>query len=364
MKNDLKTCFLLLTCLVMVANTASAQSKKRNALSATPCMEVLHLFTAANVPSMAPQEEASVIITPGEEAPANLPGKGLAQHSMLYVGENNTRMCLVHSGKVIWTYQTGKGYEYDDVWMISNGNILFTRMKYVAVITPDKKVLWKKDFAESGPDHAEVHSCQPIGLDKIMFIVNAAKPKLYIVNYITGKTEVEREIPYQNADVRGVHGQFRRGRVTAQGTYLLSYLSQGKVVEYDKDFKEIWRYKTPKPWAAIRLKNGNTLITDENEWRSFEVTAKKETIWEFNCKTDLPKKYQFASAPQTCTRLANGNTIFTSRGQNGKGPQMIEVTKDKKVVWVLHDWKSVGDGTAVQVLNDPGVPEIPGQSEH
>jgi hypothetical protein len=43
---------------------------------------------------------------------------------------------------------------------------------------------------------------------------------------------------------------------------------------------------------------------------------------------------------------------------------MIEVTKDKKVVWVLHDWKTVGDGTAVQILDDPGVPEIPGQSEH
>lgn len=363
MKNTLKTCLLLITCLV-AANYAFAQNKKRTALSGTPCMDVLHLFTAANVPDMAPQEEPSVMITPGEEAPANLPGKGLAQHSMLYVGENNTRMSLINDGKVIWTYQTGKGYEYDDVWMISNGNILFTRMKYVAVITPDKKVLWKKDFAENGPEHAEVHSCQPIGLDKIMFVVNAAKPKLYIVNYKTGKTEVEREIPYKNADLRGVHGQFRRGRLTAQGTYLLSYLSQGKVVEYDKDFKEIWSYTTPKPWAAIRLKNGNTLITDENEWRSFEVNAKKETVWEFNCKTDLPPDYQFASAPQTCTRLANGNTIFTSRGENGKGPQMIEVTKDKKVVWVLHDWKNVGDGTAVQVLDDPGVPEIPGQSEH
>jgi outer membrane protein assembly factor BamB len=363
MKNPLKIYLLLVTCLV-ATNYAFAQNKKRTVLSGKPCMDVLHLFMAANVPNMAPQEEPSAMITPGEEAPANLPGKGLAQHSMLYVGENNTRMSLINDGKVIWTYQTGKGYEYDDVWMISNGNILFTRMKYVAVITPDKKVLWKKDFAENGPEHAEVHSCQPIGLDKIMFIVNSAKPKLYIVNYKTGKTEVEREIPYKNPDVRGVHGQFRRGRLTAQGTYLLSYLSQGKVVEYDKDFNEIWSYTTPKPWAAIRLKNGNTLITDENEWRSFEVNAKKETIWEFNCKTDLPSNYQFASAPQTCTRLANGNTIFTSRGENGKGPQMIEVTKDKKVVWVLHDWKSVGDGTAVQVLDDPGIPEIPGQSEH
>ena len=43
---------------------------------------------------------------------------------------------------------------------------------------------------------------------------------------------------------------------------------------------------------------------------------------------------------------------------------MIEVTPDKKIVWVLQDWKEIGDGTAVQILDDPGIPEIPGESEH
>ena len=38
-----------------------------------------------------------------------LPGNGLAQHPMLYVGENYTKMFLVNDGKVIWTYQTGPG---------------------------------------------------------------------------------------------------------------------------------------------------------------------------------------------------------------------------------------------------------------
>ena len=103
--------------------------------------------------------------------PAGLPGKGLAQHPMLYVGENYTKMFLVNDGKVIWTYQTGKGYEYDDVWMLSNGNILFTRMQYVAEITPDKKVVWRYDCDNStGTNHTEVHTCQPIGLDKVMFV--------------------------------------------------------------------------------------------------------------------------------------------------------------------------------------------------
>jgi hypothetical protein len=40
------------------------------------------------------------------------------------------------------------------------------------------------------------------------------------------------------------------------------------------------------------------------------------------------------------------------------------VTPDKKVVWVLQDWKEIGDATAVQILDDPGIPENPGDSLH
>lgn len=350
-------------CLLAAANALFAQKKK---MPPTPCMDVLPLFTAANVPAMAPEEEFAPLINSTEATPADLPGNGLAQHPMLYVGENCNRMSLVKDGKVIWTYNTGKGPEYDDVWMMSNGNILFTRMKYLAIITPDKKVLWRYDCNNSKDStHTEVHSAQPIGLNRVMFVVSGLPPKLMVINTKTGKTEVEQVLPSRQPPTVGdIHGQSRRARYTAQGTYLVCFLTMGRVVEYDRHFKEIWSYKTPKPWAALRLKNGNTLITDEADMATREVNKKGDIVWEFNCKTDLPAQYQFTSAPQTCTRLANGNTIFTSRGQDGKGPQLIEVTRDKKVVWVLHDWKNIGDGTALQVLDDPGVPEIPGQSEH
>jgi len=74
---------------------------------------------------------------------------------------------------------------------------------------------------------------------------------------------------------------------TAQGTYLLPFLQMDQVVEYDKDFKEIWRYPIKSPWAAVRLKNGNTLITDENDILTREVNPKGETVWELK-PDDLP----------------------------------------------------------------------------
>jgi hypothetical protein len=329
-------------------------------------MAQLSRFTAPEVPAMGPAEtESPTGKWTNAPAPASLPGNGLAQHPMLYVGENYTKMFLVNDGKVIWTYQTGKGYEYDDVWMLSNGNILFTRMQYVAEITPDKKVVWRYDCNTStNTDHTEVHTCQPIGLDRVMFVLNGLPPRLMVVNIKTGATEVNHELPYGLAfSTRNIHGQFRRARYTAQGTYLISYLSESNVVEFDKNFNEVWSYPIRSPWAAIRLKNGNTLITDEHDNLTREVNSKGETVWEFK-NTDLPEAYRFNQAPQTCTRLANGDTIFCSRGGSGKGPQLVEVTPDKKVVWVLQDWKTLGDATAVQILDDHGIPEIPGESQH
>jgi hypothetical protein len=250
--------------------------------------------------------------------------------------------------------------------MLSNGNILFSRMEYAEEITPDKKVVWRYDCSvPHGTNHTEIHICQPIGLDKVMVVVNGLPPHLKIINVKTGAVEVDHELPFtQPPNPNGIHGQFRRARVTAQGTYLVAVFGLGYVVEYDKKFNEIWKYKINSPWAALRLKNGNTLITDEKDSLTREVNRQGETVWEFDCKTDLPPEYQFASPPQSCTRLANGNTIFTSRGNNGKGPQLIEVTPEKKVVWVLQDWKDFDGITAVQILDDSGIPEIPGQSEH
>ncbi len=324
----------------------------------TPALKALPQFTAANVPVVGPEEipiDPPNWIVSTNETPADFPGNGLAQHPMLYIGEGCNKMFLINDGKIIWTYSTGKGWEYDDIWMMSNGNILFSRMAWAAEVTPQKKIVWRMD----APKGTEIHSVQPIGLDKVLVMQNGTPAKLMVINKKTGVVEVEHALP-STLTGEGVHGQFRRARITAQGTYLLPLLQMGKVIEYDKDFNEIWSYKIPKPWAAIRLKNGNTLISDESDELAREVNPKGETVWEFNLKTDLPPEIGF-SGSQSCVRLANGNTLFCSRADGGKRPQLVEVTPDKKVVWVLKDWKNLGPATAVQILDDPGVPENPGE---
>ncbi len=326
--------------------------------AAKPLMKVLPLFTAPDVPAMGPAEIGSPPLKNVRPVPPGLPGKGMAQHPMLYVGEGYNKILLVNKGKIIWTYSTGPGWEYDDVWMLSNGNILFSRMQYVAEVAPDKKVIWRFD----APPGTEIHTCQPIGLDKVLFIENGLPPHLMVVNTKTNAVEVDHVLPAPSmTDRKTVHAQFRRVRYTAQGTYLVPFLEMGKVIEYDNDFKEVWSYDVRSPWAAIRLKNGNTLITDEHDVTTTEVTPDKKIAWQISL-ADIPQQYQYGNS-QSATRLANGNTILCSRGGSNKGPQLVEVARDKRVVWVLQDWTHFGPATAVQILDDPGIPEKPGDSE-
>ena len=356
-----RLCAVAAACALVAASIpAITQAAPSASASSTPLMNVLDRFTASDVPALGPAEIAvSRSRNTNAVVGVNLPGKGLAQHPMPITGEGLNIIFLVNDGKVIWTYQTGGGWEYDDIWMLSNGNILITRMQYIAVVTPKKEVIWRYD----APSGTEIHGCQPIGQDKVFFVQNGLPPKVIIANIKTKEIVMQHDLPCQSLTNKGtVHAQFRRIRYTAQETYLVPFLSMNKVVEYDKNWKEVWRYDIRAPWAAIRLKNGNTLITDESENLTREVNPKKETVWEFS-NTDLPVEYRFLSAPQSCTRLANGNTIFCSRG-NGKGPQMVEVTPDKKVVWVMQDYRTFGPVSAVQVLDDPGIPENPGESEH
>lgn len=351
---------ILFACATMGAISAESRSAEgRVRFRTKSLLKVPSQFTAPNVPQMGPAETEAPPLKPGRPVPPGLPGRGMAQHPMLYVGEGYNKIFLVNHRRIVWTYSTGPGWEYDDVWMLSNGNVLFSRMQYVAEVTPDKKIVWRYD----APPGTEIHTCQPIGLDKVMFVENGLPPHLKVVNIRTQAVEVDHVLPAPSlTDRKTVHAQFRRARYTAEGTYLIPYLEMGRVVEYDKDFREIWSYDVHSPWAAVRLKNGNTLITDERDVTTLEVTPDKKVVWQIS-PSDLPEQYRYEDS-QSATRLANGNTILCSRGGRNQGPQLVEVDRNKKVVWVLEDWNHFGPATAVQILDEPGMPERPGDFEY
>jgi outer membrane protein assembly factor BamB len=236
--------------------------------------------------------------------PAALPGKGLAQHDFFYAGEAKTQdMYLVRKGKVVWEFHdpAGKG-EISDAVLLSSGNVLFAHQYGVKLIDRNKKVLWKYD----APPNTEIHTAQPIGKNRVLYVQNGDPAKVVVVNIVTGKIEREFVVPVK--DPKSVHGHFRHARLTAAGTLLVAHMDMGKVVEYDSTGKELWS-NTPggSVWSADRLKNGNTLIAGGGRVR--EVNPAGATVWEFT-SADVPD-YLFNSI-QIAQRLPNGNTLINT----------------------------------------------------
>ena len=190
-------------------------------------------------------------------APAELPGKGLAQHPFFYAGEDKVQsMFLVKDGKIAWshTMPDSRG-EISDAFLRANGNILFAHQFGITELLPQKTIVWHIDASPG----CEIHTAQPLAGQRVMYVENGDPARLKVVSKASGKTDLEFTLPVKQP--KGVHGQFRHARMTEQGTFLVAHMDLGKVSEYDGTGKEVWSVDVPSPWSASRLPGGNTLIT-------------------------------------------------------------------------------------------------------
>jgi len=296
-----------------------------------------------------------------------LPGNGLMQHDFLYAGEWDMRkphaqsLFLVRNGKVVWQYSiplrtaTGGVQEFDDATLLSNGNIVYACMSGAGIITPEKNIIWQFIC----PPGTETHSCQPIGKDSVLMVLNGTAGKVLIFNTATNTLLKEIIIPTASTSS---HGQFRHVRMTKNKTIMVGLFAEQKVVEFDLEGKEVWSVDAPSAWSAIRLHNGNTLISGDGKGYTREVNPKGETVWEFT-RADAPF---VIGNTQTANRLANGNTVIcnwiagNNKTEEWAGTvQVFEVTPDKKIVWELSSWDKpdLGPATYIQLLDEPGNPD-------
>ena len=56
---------------------------------------------------------------------------------------------IVRDGKVVWQYSmplttpAGGIQEFDDATLLSNGNIIFSKMSGAGMVSPEKKIVWE-----------------------------------------------------------------------------------------------------------------------------------------------------------------------------------------------------------------------------
>lgn len=238
------------------------------------------------------------------------------------------------SGKTVWTYPHGSR----DGWVLENGNILLALSKSkaypggaAALVDRTGKTLFLHKGTQS-----EVNTVQPLANGSVLLTEAGPNPRLLEVDQ-SGKVTVE--VPL-NAQVKDHHLQTRMARKLPNGNYLVPQLLDKVVREYDPRGKVVWEAKTPHwPFTAIRLPDGNTLIGCTLGNLVIEVDASGKEVWRVT-NEDLPgKPINDACGVQ---RLANGNTVITSHHAKAGEIKLLEVTRDKKIVWTHKDDRKGG----------------------
>lgn len=251
-------------------------------------------------------------------------------------------------GKVVWEHEADRP---QDVWMLSNGNILFSHLRGATEVTRDKEVVWSFTV----PNTSEVHACQPLP-DGLVLIAESGPMQLLEVDR---EGEIVLTVPLQTTV--STHSQMRCARKTVDGTYVVGQYGESVVRTYDADGKILSAIEHGDSFGGIPLPNGNLLCACGDAHRIAEITPEGETVWEVQENDLSGNPLRFVAGLQ---RLPNGNTLICNwggHGHIGQQAQVVEITPEKEVVGVLYDFErfsTISGAFAVGVEGDPAQFEI------
>jgi hypothetical protein len=224
--------------------------------------------------------------------------------------------------------------------MLSNGNILTTHYQGVREVTRDRQIVW--EFKTEKPN--EVPSCQPLP-DGNVLIGIVGECRLIEVNR---RGEIVHEVRLATTE-KTPHAQFRMCRKTPEGTYLVPFTAEGAVREYDAEGRVLREFpRQPSPVAALRLPNGNTLISAGGAVTEFD--GANNIVWRVDADWLPDLQIGILAGLQ---RLPNGNTIVcnwnTRDTEDRVGAHVFEVTPDKRIVWEVRG-QHIGQVAQCQIL--------------
>ena len=286
-----------------------------------------------------------------------------AEPAYRVLGQDNGHVAIVgKDGRVEWEVECK--HNSHDIALLENGNLLLhTGHTTIVEMTPEKKAVWKYEARpkEGYTGRIEIHAFQRLA-DGLTMVAESGNRRIVEVDR---EGKIVKEIPL-TVDHPDPHRDTRMARKLASGNYLVCHEADGVVREYDPHGKVVWSYALDlagRPAApahgpeghgtavfgALRLPSGNTLIACGNGNRVIEVTPAGKTVWSLEQK-ELPGIT--LAWVTTLQVLPTGSIILGNCHAGEANPQLIEVTKGKKVVWTFRDFKTFGNNLAVARVLD------------
>ncbi len=294
---------------------------------------------------------------------------GVSSPKFAVIAADNGRiMRYDKAGNVVWSMREGiQGIH--KIQQLENGNIICQMgWQKLVEITPDKKIAWSYDSSKRNGNEGkrlEVHAFQRLKNGNTMIVENG----IGRIIEVDPAGKLVHEVKY-TVEKPNAHSDVRMGSKLSNGNYLLCFEAEGRVTEIDDKGNIVWNYPVPmfgkkpagghgleafgnKVYNAVRLPNGNTLIATGNGHSILEVTPKKEIVWKLE-QNDLPNiSLAWVTSLEV---LPNGNLIIGNCHAGLKNPQLIEVDRNKNVIWTFRDFNNLGNSTAASAT--VGVKEI------
>jgi hypothetical protein len=254
------------------------------------------------------------------------------------------------SGKATWKYPavTRDGY------ILPNGNLLLTLSKTkaypggaVVEVTRDQKVIWEYKGTQT-----EVNTAVLLDNGNVMLTEAGDKPRLLEV---ARDGSIKVEIPL-GCQIANHHMQSRMARKLPNGHYLVP--QEKTVREYDAAGKVVWERKSPeseldnRSFCCLRNAAGHTLISLTLGNHIIEVDASGKIVWELR-DGDLPGVP--VNRTTALSWLPNGNIVFSNYAARAPQAKLVEITRDKKIVWSYTDGSTQGVHE-FQLLDEAGKP--------
>ena len=281
------------------------------------------------------------------------PAASSIRHSYLVMGAKTA--IIGEDGVARWEYRGGTR----DGFVLPNGNALLAWSDRVEEVTPAKQVVFSYT---RNPDNAEIGTVQRLYNGNTLVTELGKRPRLLEVD---GRGSIVHETPLQ-PETDNAHMQTRMARQLKNGNYLVPHLLAFAVKEYTPDGKIVATLRTDLaelggrpaenwPFTAIRLDNGNTLVSLTHGNKVVEFTQTGAIAWKAT-NDDVGGLFKDPCGSQ---RPANGNTVVGSHAAN-QGISMVELNRDRKIVWTS-DHPLAAGVHHFQILTtngrqEPGVP--------
>lgn len=257
---------------------------------------------------------------------AEIPAASTIHHSYLVMGGKTA--IISEAGQAEWEYRGGSR----DGFVLPNGNVLIAFSDRVEEVTRDKRVVFTYQRSK---ENGELSTAQRLYNGNTLVTELGPRPRLLEVN---AQGVVVLELPLQ-PETDNVHMQTRMARQLRNGNYLVPHLLAFAVKEYTPEGRIVRTFKTDLdeiggrkaenwPFTAIRLDNGNTVVSLTHGNKVVEMNPRGEIVWKVT-NDDVGGLFQDPCGSQ---RLANGNTVVGSHAAN-RGVSMVEVTPERKIVW-------------------------------